>query len=112
MTAELIMRLGVHPTRVVGKEIPPPPLHSDLHENGLRIERNVPVRGVIPMSGGDFPLVRPNGVIDFDARYLLEADDGGIIYMQNRGYRWGSPEVMQRLSSSPSLRHTSGLQAA
>src|SRR5690348_11250960 len=43
---------------------------------------------VIPMSGGDFPLVRPDGVIDFDARYLLEADDGAIIYLQNRGYRW------------------------
>ncbi|MFL6605055.1 MAG: DUF3237 domain-containing protein [Steroidobacteraceae bacterium] len=52
---------------------------------------------VIPMSGGDFPLVRPNGVIDFDARYLLETDDGAVIYMQNRGYRWGSAEVMERL---------------
>jgi hypothetical protein len=53
---------------------------------------------VVPMSGGDFPLIRPNGVIDFDARYLLQADDGAIIYMQNRGYRWGTAEVMQRLS--------------
>lgn len=43
---------------------------------------------VIPMSGGDFPLSRPNGVIDFDARYLLEADDGAVIYLENRGYRW------------------------
>jgi len=49
------------------------------------------------MSGGDYPLVRPNGVIDFDARYLLEAEDGAIIYMQNRGYRWASAEVMERL---------------
>jgi hypothetical protein len=53
---------------------------------------------VIPMSGGDFPLVRPDGVIDFDARYLLEADDGAIIYMQNRGYRWGSEEAMAKLA--------------
>ena len=53
---------------------------------------------VIPMSGGDFPLVRPNGVIDFDARYLLEADDGAVIYMQNRGYRWGSEEAMARMA--------------
>ena len=53
---------------------------------------------VIPMSGGDFPLVRPNGVIDFDARYLLQADDGAVIYMQNRGYRWGSEEAMGRMS--------------
>jgi hypothetical protein len=54
---------------------------------------------VVPMSGGDFPLVRPNGVIDFDARYLLEVDDGTIIYMQNRGYRWArSPESAARIS--------------
>lgn len=52
---------------------------------------------VIPMSGGDFPLVRPDGVIDFDARYLLETDDGAIVYMQNRGYRWGETAVMERL---------------
>ena len=52
---------------------------------------------VVPMSGGDFPLVRPDGVIVFDARYLLETDDGAIIYMQNRGYRWGSESVMERL---------------
>ena len=54
---------------------------------------------VIPMSGGDFPLVRPNGVIDFDARYLLEADDGAIIYLENRGYRWArSPEIAERMA--------------
>ena len=47
---------------------------------------------VVPMSGGDFPLTRPNGVIDFDARYLLEADDGTIIYLQNQGYRWAANE--------------------
>ena len=35
--------------------------------------------------------------VDFDARYLLEAEDGAIIYMQNRGYRWASAEVMERL---------------
>jgi len=33
---------------------------------------------VVPMSGGDFPLVRADGVIDFDARYLLEAEDGAV----------------------------------
>lgn len=48
---------------------------------------------VIPMSGGDFPLSRPNGVIDFDARYLLEADDGAVIYLENRGYRWAKNDA-------------------
>jgi len=54
---------------------------------------------VIPLSGGDFPLVRPDGVIDFDARYLLEAEDGAIIYLQNRGYRWArSAETAERMA--------------
>ncbi len=53
---------------------------------------------VVPMSGGDFPLTRPNGVIDFDARYLLEADDGAIIYLENRGFRWArSDEIAERM---------------
>jgi len=56
------------------------------------------IRGIVrPDSGGDWPLVRPDGVIDFDARYMLEVDDGTLIYVQNRGYRWGSPEVMERM---------------
>ena len=54
---------------------------------------------VIPMSGGDWPLLRPDGVIDFDARYMLELDDGTVIYMQNRGYRWAyTPEVAERMA--------------
>jgi hypothetical protein len=57
------------------------------------------IRGVvIPQSGADWPLQRPDGVLDFDARYLLRTDDGVVIYMQNRGYRWGPPEVMAALS--------------
>lgn len=58
------------------------------------------IRGrVIPMSGGDYPLVRPNGIIDFDARYLLETDDGTPIYLQSRGYRWAkSPEIAERMA--------------
>lgn len=53
---------------------------------------------VVPMSGGDFPLQRPNGVIDFDARYLIEADDGATIYLENRGYRWArSDDIADRM---------------
>lgn len=53
---------------------------------------------VVPMSGGDWPLVRPDGVIDFDARYLLELEDGTIVYLQSRGYRWArTPEVAERM---------------
>jgi uncharacterized protein len=40
---ELIMRAGVHPARVVGKKVPPPPEPVELHESGMCIERNVSV---------------------------------------------------------------------
>src|SRR3954464_15951165 len=53
---------------------------------------------VVPMSGGDYPLSRPNGVIDFDAHLRLEADDGAIIYLENRGFRWArSDEIAAKL---------------
>ena len=59
---------------------------------------------VIPMSGGDFPLQRANGVIDFDARYLIEADDGAIIYLENRGYRWAkSEEIASRMHANEAV---------
>jgi hypothetical protein len=61
---------------------------------------------VIPMSGGDFPLVRADGVIDFDARYLLEASDGTIIYLQNRGFRWArTPEIAARMARNEPVAH-------
>jgi predicted acyl esterase len=41
---EVLMRPGVHPERVVGKKVPPPPVHSETRENGLLIERNIRVR--------------------------------------------------------------------
>ena len=53
---------------------------------------------VLPHSGADWPMWRQDRVIDFDARYMLQTDDGAVIYLQNRGYRWGSPEVMAAMS--------------
>ena len=53
---------------------------------------------VLPNSGADWPMWRQDGVIDFDARYMLQTDDGAVIYLQNRGYRWGPPEVMEAMT--------------
>lgn len=43
----------------------------------------------IPGSGGDWALFRPDDVLSFDARYMLEADDGTLILLRNNGYLWG-----------------------
>lgn len=52
----------------------------------------------IPNSGGDYAHFRDDDTAVFDARYLLETDDGTVIYMQNKGYLWGrAPDAMARL---------------
>jgi uncharacterized protein DUF3237 len=52
----------------------------------------------VPNSGGDYSLFRPDGVLAFDARYMLQEDDGTLIMLYNKGYLWGrKADTMQRL---------------
>ena len=52
----------------------------------------------VPHSGGDYAYFRPDEVAVFDARYMLEEDDGTLILLNNRGFLWGrKPGTMQRL---------------
>lgn len=55
---------------------------------------------VVPHSGGDWPVIKADHTARFEARYLLEADDGTYIELQNRGIRHGSPEVLERLQNN------------
>jgi len=53
---------------------------------------------VIELSGGDWAAFRPDDVLETDARYMLEADDGTHILMRNRGFLWGrTPDVLGRI---------------
>lgn len=52
---------------------------------------------VVAGSGGDWPLIRSDGVIAFDARYLIRADDGTMIQVFNRGFAHAAPEVQARI---------------
>ena len=41
---------------------------------------------VVDVSGADWAYFRPDGVIHLNAHYLLEADDGTRMYINNMGY--------------------------
>lgn len=41
---------------------------------------------VVPQSGADYATLRPDGVLELNAHYLLKADDGTLIYIINKGY--------------------------
>ena len=59
--------------------------------------------GRVLAGGADWQLIRPDDVADLDARYTLETSDGALIYVRNRGYRHGSPEVIRKLASGEAV---------
>ena len=53
---------------------------------------------VLP-GGADWQVVRGDGIVEVDARYTLETDEGALIYVSNWGLRRGPPEVIARLGA-------------
>lgn len=49
---------------------------------------------ILPNSGGDWANMRADGTVEFRAHYLIEADDGTIIHVQNSGYGRAKPEAL------------------
>ncbi len=58
---------------------------------------------VVPHSGGDWPRIWSSGLIQFEAHYMLEADDGTPIYIHNRGIAWSSPDVLARVEAGKTV---------
>lgn len=55
------------------------------------------LNGRIVPGGADWQYVRPDGVLSVEAKYTLEAEDGTLILVTNRGMRHGPPEVIERI---------------
>jgi hypothetical protein len=58
---------------------------------------------VVPFSGGDWPRMWDSGLIEFEAHYMLEADDGSPVYIYNRGIAWSDPGVLARIEAGESV---------
>src|SRR3954470_11058853 len=59
--------------------------------------RGPDVNGKICAFGADFQIIRPNELIELEAKYAFETDDGAVVYVENRGIRFGPLELLQRL---------------
>jgi len=55
------------------------------------------VNGKVCAFGADFQIIRPNELIELEAKYALQTDDGAVIYVENKGIRFGPVELLQRL---------------
>src|SRR6201996_1868964 len=75
-------------------------------ETGTGVRRIIPITGgavkgdiegkVCPF-GADFQIIRPNELIELEARYAFETDDGAVVYVENRGMRFGPVELLEKL---------------
>ena len=85
-------RIGAvpHGTRVTA------PIASGQFEGGR-------LRGRVLSGGGDWTLLRSDGVLELDLRLTLETDDGALIHMTSFGLRHGPPEVIAALARGESV---------
>jgi hypothetical protein len=44
---------------------------------------------LVDYSGADWPIIRADGVVELNAHYMIQADDGTLIYIRNLGYVHG-----------------------
>ena len=53
---------------------------------------------LLPGVSADWQIVLPDGTALGDIRYTLQTDDGNLLYVQSRGVRHGSADVLARLA--------------
>lgn len=88
------------------------PLTVDRTPGGVR--RYIPIiggefegplaKGTVIAVGGDSQIIRSDGVLVLEAKYMLRTDDGVLISVVNRGLRRGSATVMARLMKGEYVR--------
>ena len=61
------------------------------------------LRGRVLPGGGDWTLLRGDGVLELDLRVTLETDDGALTHMTSFGLRHGPPDVLAALARGETL---------
>jgi Protein of unknown function (DUF3237) len=55
------------------------------------------ITGKVLAFGADFQIIRPNELIELEAKYAFETDDGATVYVENKGIRFGPVDLLQKL---------------
>jgi hypothetical protein len=97
MTSRLLMRLQV---------AVPPPQKLGAVPHGARVIAPITggtfegprLRGKVLPGGGDWTLLRADGVLELDLRLTLQTDDDALILLSSFGLRHGPSEVLAALA--------------
>jgi len=57
-----------------------------------------PFSGEILPGGNDWQTLRADGVLDIEARYVLQLDGGALVEVLSQGYRYGPAAVIERMA--------------
>jgi Protein of unknown function (DUF3237) len=76
-------------------------------EIGYGVRRIIPViggevhgagiNGKVCAFGADYQIIRPSELIELEAKYAFETDDGAVVYVENKGIRFGPIDLLQKL---------------
>ena len=64
--------------------------------------------GQVLPGGWDWQLIRPDGHIDIDASYFIQADDGAVIHIHNRGTLFRRAEGVYDIKTFVNFEGASG----
>jgi hypothetical protein len=56
------------------------------------------LNGTILNNGADWQIVSADGLAYLDTRYALKTNDGALLYIQTRGFRYGPADVMTEVA--------------
>src|ERR1700686_4702396 len=55
------------------------------------------------LPGADYQIIHPDGLVELDAHYVVQMENGDLLYVNNRGMRHGPAEVIQKLNSGQAV---------
>ncbi|SED37796.1 DUF3237 domain-containing protein [Bradyrhizobium erythrophlei] len=59
--------------------------------------RGETVNGKVLPFGADFQIIRPSELIELEAKYAFETEDGAVVYVENKGIRFGPVDLLEKL---------------
>jgi hypothetical protein len=51
------------------------------------------------LPGADYQIIQPDGLTEIDAHYVVQMENGDLLYVTNRGIRHGPAEVIRKLNA-------------
>jgi hypothetical protein len=96
-------RMRLAPTTPMGGRVYVPVVSGDI--TGPRLQGTV-----LSYSGGDYARGRADGVSELNAHYMLQASDGALIYINNRGYLYGRDEEGRPIVLTDEQKATEGFK--